>query len=416
MRESHPRCSALLDCLFAAVLTCQTAKVRGASSVSPKSLTVNTITPRIGGQPGAARPLSGRRGDSAGPCGAWRSSLSAEPATTSRVLATTRHISAAHAPACAGGVHPPLAPGPLDRAGSADGEAVVTPARCVPDLGDTVHAAGRVVGPGATRAAVGKSHVEPSATTWTRPSSRLRAKPTQAADLQGVCPGEPAEAHSLYPAAHPGDQPYILVHGVHANGPMSLGPLPPLASCVPSRPNESHMKLTRSGEVREGDDHNVDDIPNVDCRTSQGRGRPRHGTPPTLRRRPRRQGGPRRRGHGHGFRCRGAPLRPGEPVRVRRCPGGRRPGRVARRWFAPPQEADRDSCEDRSARRVRRRRPRHRRGGDRRAAGRRQVRGQRGQQQRDGGSAAGSPTSCGDPAGRYGRRRAGAARGRVHQP
>jgi hypothetical protein len=42
---------------FLLPFSCQTAKVRGvAFSVSPKSLTVNTITPRIGGHPGAARP------------------------------------------------------------------------------------------------------------------------------------------------------------------------------------------------------------------------------------------------------------------------------------------------------------------------------------------------------------------------
>ncbi|GGR44823.1 hypothetical protein GCM10010282_42050 [Streptomyces roseolus] len=68
----------------------------------------------------------------------------------------------------------------------------------------------------------------------------------EAADLQSVCPGEPAEAHSLYPSAHPGGHPYIVTHGCTLAGELLEGHVAAAFHGV-----QSHgMRLTRTGAHR----------------------------------------------------------------------------------------------------------------------------------------------------------------------
>jgi hypothetical protein len=94
---------------------------------------------------------------------------------------------------------------------SPDLESLITPAWRVPDLSDSVHVAGCVGGAEPVQQAVAilkrpLCHYLHSAVV------EIERKAGEAADLQSVCPGEPAKAHLLYSTAYPDDKPCIFVH------------------------------------------------------------------------------------------------------------------------------------------------------------------------------------------------------------
>lgn len=95
--------------------------------------------------------------------------------------------------------------------GSADRESVITTARRVPDLSDSVHLSGCVVG---------AEPLQQTVAILTRPLSHnlhsavveIQREAGEPPDLQSVCPGEPAEAYLLYSAAYPNDEACVFAH------------------------------------------------------------------------------------------------------------------------------------------------------------------------------------------------------------
>jgi len=123
------------------------------------------------------------------------------------ILATTRS-SRAYPSACDGRPRPR---GPSTGGESADREGLVTAPRAVPDLSDTVDVPG----------CVGRAEpVEQPVALLTRSFrydlysavAQIDGETAEAADLQSVCPGEPAKANSLYSAAHPNSDSHFFIH------------------------------------------------------------------------------------------------------------------------------------------------------------------------------------------------------------
>lgn len=132
---------------------------------------------------------------------------------------------------------------PLPETGSADRESLVSAPRRVPDLSDSVNAAGCVV-----RA----QPIQQTVAILTPPFSHnlhsavveIEGESVEATDLQSVCPGEPAEPYLLYSAAYPSGEPYIFVHARTLTGQLLSEHFSPKRDGVQSRRNS----FTRSGE------------------------------------------------------------------------------------------------------------------------------------------------------------------------
>lgn len=162
----HPHCLAAVPHCDS---YCQTAKVRGASRVSPKSLTVNTITARHRRAAQGRASACGAAAPLLRPRRAWRSSLTRQLGMRARCLATICQflpyaraggIRAGRAPSRSGASAHTAARSrsnrnDRDRSGrfeaprrrplSPDGEGLVSTARCAPNLSDSVNTTGRVV-------------------------------------------------------------------------------------------------------------------------------------------------------------------------------------------------------------------------------------------------------------------------------
>lgn len=208
--------------LFCCHQPCRTARVRGVFSVSPKSLTVNTITRQRVGPPGGARPADLAARLSCGSRRAWRSSSMPQPDTARaswqpcpdagflrrsfRVRGLGDYSRSLPAAVRAPGESDLLLPPE-----SADRESLISATRRVPDLSDPVHAAGCVVGaePGEQTVAILTwafgHHLNPAVVEIEREAGEV-------SDLQSICPGEPAEPYLLYSAAYPYDESCIFVH------------------------------------------------------------------------------------------------------------------------------------------------------------------------------------------------------------
>lgn len=220
---------------LAAVHTCQTAKVRGASRVSPKSLTVNTITARIGGCARGLGTVKTPARPHFGPLGAWRSSLLCEPATTSPYWQPPGHSCPARLP---GACHERLS-GPWPARPSQRMAKSAYPPRGASQISVTPSTL-----PG----------VSPSRSQSRRPWQlsrglrhdldpavvQIESKATQAADLEGLGPREPAETHTLDASAHPGGDAYVFVHRGTLTGQLHSEHFAPLRLGVPSRTTAPH--------------------------------------------------------------------------------------------------------------------------------------------------------------------------------
>ncbi|ALM38281.1 hypothetical protein SFR_1666 [Streptomyces sp. FR-008] len=125
---------------------------------------------------------------------------------------------------------------------SADREGVVAAAWRVPDLSDSVDAAGCV----APREPVEEglaARPGPLGDDLDAPVVEIESKATQSADLQRPGPGEPAETHPLNLSPDPDHQPRFFVHGCTLTGQLA----------------QEHLALTRLGlQSRRNDPHPIE--------------------------------------------------------------------------------------------------------------------------------------------------------------
>lgn len=240
--------------MSAAKQRCRTAKVRGVFRVSPKTLTVNTITPCRGGIRGRAarrsrgaallRGLPGRA-DHALVVSLPRRLQSWQPSAYSAGHFVCAPMDARRTTLAASRTPDGRGPGyrPVTLPRSADRESLVTTPRRVPYLSDAVDAAGCVV-----RA----EPLQQTVAILTCPFRhnlhsavfQIEGESGEAADFQSVCPGEPAKPYLLYSAAYPCGEPYIFVHARTLTAQLLTGHVPAKGHGVQSRRNS----LTRSGE------------------------------------------------------------------------------------------------------------------------------------------------------------------------